>query len=234
MRFASLVLETAAARSGPRHHHASQRARGCPRSRGFTAVYVKKAAGRWLQAAVRDEVSGGLTPHERLAELEWLVGDRMNESQDAMVVTTCKWADGGNFLIREFTMKTKGQPVLSGSQRIGWDPLRRQFKTWIFDSEGGHGEGFWTHNGDQWVIKVDGVGQDGLPFVGHEHRHERLGKDRFSWESVDRTLGGSAIPGIDAFVVKVRRPRRGSKLPRLLFRRTRAAPANDPGLKFAR
>ena len=38
-------------------------------------------------------------------------------------------------------MKTGGMPVLSGTQRIGWDPLNRQFKTWIFDSEGGHAEG---------------------------------------------------------------------------------------------
>ena len=111
---------------------------------------------------------------------------------------------GGNFIDREFTMKTKGQPVLSGTQRIGWDPLKRQFKTWIFDSEGGHGEGYWTRNGNQWVIKVEGVRQDGQP-VSATNIITRLGKDRMSWQSVDRTLGGSAIPGIDEFVV-VRTP----------------------------
>ena len=112
----------------------------------FTVVYVKHD-GQWLQSAVRDEVAHDLTPHDRLKELEWLVGDWINESQDAVVQTTCKWTDDGNFLIREFTMKTHGQPVLSGTQRIGWDPTRRQFKTWIFDSEGGFGEGYWTRNG---------------------------------------------------------------------------------------
>ena len=132
------------------------------------------------------------------------MGDWVNESQDAVVSTTCKWAKGGNFLDREFTMKTKGQPVLSGTQRIGWDPLKRQFKTWIFDSEGGHGEGYWTRNGNQWVIKVEGVGQDGLP-ASATNIITRLGKDRLGWQSVDRTLGGSAIAGIDEFVV-VRTP----------------------------
>ena len=99
------------------------------------------------------------------------MGDWVNESQAAVVATTCRWAKGGNFLDREFTMKTEGQPVLSGTQRIGWDPLKRQFKTWIFDSEGGHGEGYFTHTGNQWVVKVEGVGQDGTTRVGHKHHH---------------------------------------------------------------
>lgn len=176
---------------------------GAPEITRFTAVYVKHD-NRWLQSAVRDEVSHDLAPHDRLKDLEWLVGDWVNESQDAVVTTTCKWAKGGNFIDREFTMKTKGQPVLSGTQRIGWDPLKQQFKTWIFDSEGGHGEGYFTHNGNQWVVKVEGVRQDGLP-ASATNIITRLGKDRLSWQSVDRTLGGAAIAGVDEFVI-VRTP----------------------------
>jgi uncharacterized protein (TIGR02246 family) len=176
---------------------------GAPEITRFTAVYVKHG-GRWLQAAVRDELAHDLTPHERLKALEWLVGDWVNESQDAVVHTTCKWTDDGNFLVRDFTMKTRGEPVLSGTQRIGWDPLTRRFKTWIFDSEGGHGDGSVTNDGDRWVIKVEGVGRDGLPSSA-TNIVTRLGKDRMSWQSVDRTLGGSAIDGIDEFVV-VRTP----------------------------
>ena len=136
----------------------------------YTVVYIKND-GQWLQSAVRDEVAHDLTPHDRLKELEWLVGEWINESQDAIVQTTCKWADDGNFLIREFTMKTHGQPVLSGTQRIGWDPVRGQFKTWIFDTEGGFGEGYWTRNGDQWVIKAEGVRQDGRHASVDQHHH---------------------------------------------------------------
>ena len=133
-----------------------------------------------------------------------MVGEWVNESQDAVVQTTCKWADDGNFLVREFTMKTHGQPVLSGTQRIGWDPVRGQFKTWIFDTEGGFGEGYWTRNGDEWVIKVEGVRQDGK-HASATNILKRLGKDRASWQSVDRTLGGVALPGIDEFTL-VRKP----------------------------
>ena len=174
-----------------------------PQITRFTVVYIKKN-GHWIQAAVRDELSHGLSPHDRLKELEWLVGDWVNESQDAVVNTSCKWTDDGNFLIRDFTMKTQGQPVLSGTQRIGWDAVKRQFKTWVFDSEGGFGEGYWTRDGDRWLIKADGVRQDGQ-LASATNIVTRLGKDRMSWQSVDRTLGGAAVAGITEFTV-VRKP----------------------------
>jgi uncharacterized protein (TIGR02246 family) len=176
---------------------------GPPESTRFTAIYIKQD-GKWLQSAVRDEVARDVSAHEHLKELEWLVGEWVNESQDAVVLTTCKWATGGNFIDREFTMKTKGNPVLSGTQRIGWDPLKHQFKTWIFDSEGGHGEGYFSREGNRWMVKVEGVRQDGLA-VTATNIITRIGKDRFGWQSLDRTLGGSSVPGVDEFVV-VRTP----------------------------
>ncbi len=179
-----------------------------PETSRFTVVYVKHD-GQWLQSAIRDEVTSDVTPHDRLKELDWLVGDWINESQDAVVQTTCKWTDDGNYLVREFTMKTHGQPVLSGTQRIGWDPTRHQFKTWIFDSEGGFGEGYWTHGGNQWVIKVEGVRQDGK-HASATNIITRLGKDRASWQSVDRTIGGAAVPGVDEFTI-VRKPPEAGK-----------------------
>ena len=181
---------------------------GSPEKTRFTAVYVK-TGGQWLQSAVRDEVSHDLTPHDRLKELEWMVGDWVNESQDAVVNTTCKWTADGNFLVREFTMKTQGQPVLSGTQRIGWDPVRHQIKTWIFDSEGGYGEGYWTRDGDRWLIKTDGVRQDGK-HASATNIITRLGKDRASWQSVDRTVGSAAVPGVDEFTI-VRKPPEAGK-----------------------
>ncbi len=174
----------------------------------FTVVYIK-TNGQWLQSAVRDEFSHDLGPHDRLKELEWLVGDWINESQDAVVNTTCTWSADGNFLIREFTMKTQGQSVLSGTQRIGWDAVKHQFKTWIFDSEGGFGEGYFTRNGNRWLVKTDGVRQDGKP-ASATNIITRIGKDRIGWQSVDRTLGGAAIAGINEFTV-VRKPPEAGK-----------------------
>ena len=59
-------------------------------------------------------------------------------------------------------------------------------------------------DGDRWVIKIDGVGGDEQP-MSATNIVTRLGKDRMTWQSAERTRGGSAIPGIDEFVV-VRKP----------------------------
>ena len=174
----------------------------------FTAIYVKED-GHWLQAAVRDEPVASLSVHDRLRELEWLVGEWVNESQEAVVFTTCRWADNGNFLLREFTVKAQGKPVMSGSQRIGWDPVKRQFKSWVFDSEGGYVEAYWTRDGNQWLVKAEGVHSNGEP-ASATNIITRLGRDRIGWQSVNRTLGGAAVPGVDEFTL-VRKPPEISK-----------------------
>ena len=62
---------------------------------------------------------------------------------------------------------------MTGQQRIGWDPLARQFKSWVFDSQGGFGEGEFSHDGDAWLIKARGVRSDGRPGVGDARHHPR-------------------------------------------------------------
>ena len=108
-------------------------------------------------------------------------GDWINESADAIVNTSCKWSDDGNFLIRAFTMKTQGQPVLSGTQRIGWDAVKHQFKMWVFDSEGGFGDGYWTRDGRP-MADQGRWGAAGWPSrVGHEYHHpSRQGSDELA------------------------------------------------------
>ncbi len=169
----------------------------------FTTIYVKHE-GHWLQAMVRDEPEVDITPHQRLKQLEWLVGEWVNESPNSVVHTTCKWTEDGNFLVREFSVKSQGESVLSGTQRIGWDPVRKQFKLWVFDSEGGFGEGFATREGDRLIIKAEGVRQDGQ-HASVTNVITQLGKDRMRWQSLNRTIGGSAVPGVDQFVI-VRKP----------------------------
>ena len=59
------------------------------------------------------------------------------------------------------------------------------------------------------MIKVEGVRQDGQ-HASATNIITRLGKDRASWQSVDRTLGGTAMPGIDEFTI-VRKPPEAGK-----------------------
>jgi uncharacterized protein (TIGR02246 family) len=132
----------------------------------YSALLVR-SDGRWLQASVHEYPDRAPTPHERLKELEWLLGDWVDESDEGVVHTTCHWSEDKNYLIRDFTLRVAGQPAMSGSQRIGWDPLTRQFKSWVFDPDGGYNEALWCRNGtNQWIIKATGVLADGRTVAG--------------------------------------------------------------------
>jgi uncharacterized protein (TIGR02246 family) len=174
-----------------------------PRTNRYSVIYARQG-GRWLHARVRDEPEENVPAHERLRELEWLLGEWVNESDDEVVFTTCKWSDDGNFLLREFDVKVEGRISLRGTQRIGWDPQQRRFRTWIFDDSGGFAEGLLSRNDDRWVVKGSGVRSDGQS-VSFTTAITSLGKDRLRWEVLDRTVDGEAMPGTDRFDL-VRRP----------------------------
>ncbi len=169
----------------------------------YTVVLVKHD-GRWLQASVRDEHDPNAPHSERLKALEWLIGDWVSESADAVVQTSCTWSANKSYLLRSFTVQLHGKPAMTGEQRIGWDPLARQFRSWVFDSDGGFGEGAISHDGDRWLIKAHGVRSDGRP-ASVTHVITRVNKDMIRWRAVDRTIAGQGTPDIDEFVL-VRKP----------------------------
>jgi len=174
-----------------------------PETNRYSVIYVKQG-GRWLHARIRDEEPEEARAHEHLKDLEWMLGEWVNENDNAIVSTTCTWSDDGSFLLRKFDVKIEGVIALKGTQRIGWDPLLGQFRTWVFDSEGGFGEGVFSRDGEQWIVKATGVRSDGKA-ASATNIITPVTKDRIGWEAVDRTIGGVAVPGIDEFFV-VRKP----------------------------
>jgi uncharacterized protein (TIGR02246 family) len=171
----------------------------------YHALYVRRD-GRWLQSSVYDlpGEAAKAGPADHLKELEWLVGEWIDEGDAAVVQTTCRWDSTRAFLIRDFELKLAGRGVLSGTQRIGWDPSTEQFRSWVFDSEGGFSEGRWTRDGERWVIKNEGVVPDGR-VVTATNSVTRENNDRIRWSTADRTLGGRALED-DAEVILVRKP----------------------------
>ena len=87
------------------------------------------------------------------------------------------------------------------SQRIGWDPLRKQFKAWAFDSEGGYGESNWTPTETGWLIKATSVNSDGTTASATNHI-EPTGLDRYVFQSVDRVPGNELLPPVQVTVVR--------------------------------
>ncbi len=180
-----------------------------PSTRHYTVLFVKQG-NRWLYSRVREEPEKGLSHHQRLLELEWLVGDWLDESPDSVVHTTCRWTEDQNFLIRDFTVRVQGKPVMTVSERIGWDPATRQIKSWVFDSEGGHGSGLWSRNGNEWVIKSTGILPDGRTATA-THILTRISPQSARWSSVERTVGDQVVPDHAEYVMVRRPPQPGTK-----------------------
>ncbi len=175
-----------------------------PETNPYSVIYARQD-GRWLHARIRDEQPDEVSPHEQLLQLEWMLGEWVNESDDGIVKTNCKWSDNGNFLLREFDVKVEGRIALSGTQRIGWDAERKQFRTWVFDDRGGFAVGLLSRDGDRWINKASGVRSDGQS-VSTTNAFTALGKDRILWETLERTIGGEVVPGADQFYLVRRAP----------------------------
>ena len=167
----------------------------------YTFVMIKQQ-GEWKIASgreVNDEDS--LSPHERLKPLAWLVGDWVDEGSDAVIQISCKWSEDTNYLLVDFNAKIQGKPAMKSSQRIGWDPLTEKIKSWVFDSDGGHGEGIWVQVENRWVIKSTAVlpdGQTGSATIVLEPE----GKDSYIMKGFDRIRGKTAEPDFEVKIVR--------------------------------
>lgn len=168
------------------------------RSAGSTRYFVTyvKRDGKWLQDSIRDyplaEPAPAGSAHDQLQELEWLVGEWVDESDEAVVRTTCRWSENQSFLIRSFRVRIQGKDEMTGTQRIGWDPRLKQIRSWVFDSDGGFSEALWSRDGERWVIKTTGVLKDGRS-ASATNILTRINRDHAKWASVDRTIGGEVM-----------------------------------------
>jgi len=175
----------------------------------YTVVHVKRD-GKWLMAMARDEEGPPPSSREQLRPLAWLVGEWVDDGGSVVVNSTCRWSEDGNFLLQEFTLKVSGKNAMNVSQRIGWDPIAKRVRSWVFDSEGGFGESLWTRDEDDdiWVIKATGVRPDGTT-GSSTNVLVPAGKDAYVWRSRDRIVGDEIVPPVEVKVVrKLAQPKR--------------------------
>jgi uncharacterized protein (TIGR02246 family) len=155
----------------------------------YTAVHVKEGDD-WKIASVRERAVPSSRPHrEKLRELDWLLGDWIDESSDAAILFSCRPVDDGNFLTRDFVVRVGDEPALTGTQRIGWDPMTRTFRMWYFDSEGGYGEGTLSKRDDEeWILSLSGVTADSEP-ASATFLYRPVTSNRIVWRVVDQMIG---------------------------------------------
>lgn len=166
----------------------------------YSAVYVKRD-GQWLLDRVTEEEP--FKPHsnyEHLKELEWMVGTWIDEDAKSKIETNVHWAKNQNFLIRSFTISVGDRINQSGMQIVGWDAGKKKIRSWVFDSEGGFGEGTWSKKGNTWHIQTAGTTNDGRK-VSSVNIISLVNNDQFTWQIVNGQIGDELLPNVDAVLV---------------------------------
>jgi uncharacterized protein (TIGR02246 family) len=171
----------------------------------YEVIHVKQN-GQWRMASARDLPDETGSASEQLKQLGWLVGDWVDENPDSLVVSTYRWSENKHFILCDFTVKIEGRPVMSGTQRIGWDPLSKKIRSWAFDSEGGYMEGSWSREGNQWIIKSQGATSDGKEASATNYV-TRVKHHHMTWESRDREVGGEKTADLGPFTITRQPPK---------------------------
>jgi uncharacterized protein (TIGR02246 family) len=162
----------------------------------YTAVYVKRDHQWLLDRMTEEEIVAPPSHYEQLKGLEWMVGRWVDQDDKASVVTECKWARNNNFLVRNFEVQVRDRIDMSGMQIIGWDPVAKQIRSWVFDSDGGFGQGTWTKKENRWYVQQSGVLPDGRKSSA-VNIFTFLDENTFTLQSINRTVDGELLPNVD-------------------------------------
>jgi uncharacterized protein (TIGR02246 family) len=173
----------------------------------YTATWVREAGG-WKIAGLREyKLDGGSA---RLADLDWMVGDwtvidnareTKGNAGAPVIEVSVRWNATKTFLLRDMKILQGGTAVAHVTQRIGWDPLSRQLRSWVFDATGAHGEGVWSKDGDAWVARTTAVQPDGTR-TSTVNVYLYDGKGRCTWQSFPTHAGGEHVPPVTMTMIR--------------------------------
>lgn len=181
----------------------------------YSVLYVKKD-GKWQQQEVRDypeavAAEEGMPEEEEaidfenpLSQLDWLIGEWVDESPTQIISHRCRYILGGKYIVREYSTSYDGNETVSGVHVIGYDAQSGLINSWGFDAEGSHGKAFWTRDGERWVLKMEGVLGDGRT-VSATQILDRVNNDTLRMISLERTLDDTMAPDRDEIFL-VRKP----------------------------
>lgn len=189
---------------------------GRPLSGRFSATWVRHE-GAWKLGALREARGEEPTAAAVLAELDWMVGDWVvvddhpAADQQAAIEVSTRWNESKTYLIRELRIPAEGATPLTITQRIGWDPLTKSVHSWVFGSDGSHGEADWTREGRSWVAKSRAVNPAGVQSTSL-NIYTYDGKDRCVWKSLPTHVGSEHVPPVT--LTMIRKPQAGGVQPR--------------------
>ncbi|HVJ87502.1 MAG TPA: nuclear transport factor 2 family protein [Caulifigura sp.] len=158
--------------------------------------------GQWKMVSARSMGEELVSSYEHLRQLDFLLGDWIDEDPNSVVESSFRFESGKNFLIHEFSVRRGKSVVQTGTHRIGWDPQAKRIRGWIFDSQGGFGESSWEEVDGSWIVKSTGVSSEGASVSGT--RTLTPDGERIRVRVTERVAQGQRAPDLD--FTMVRRP----------------------------
>lgn len=167
-----------------------------PHDSTYLALHVKKA-GQWKLDSVREtDIPEAASAASPLQDLAWLAGDWGDASPGVNGEATVTWTKNRTFLNYAFKFSAPGTDDFEGAQVIGWDPAAGAIRSWMFDSDGGFGEGTWSKKDNSWVVKFNQVLPDGRKACA-TGIYTLVDSNTFTWKSIGRKLDNQFLPNID-------------------------------------
>jgi uncharacterized protein (TIGR02246 family) len=162
-------------------------------TRSLFRASLEKVGASWLFASVEESELPADSP-TGMSQLGWLAGTWIQALPSGDVKNTYHWVEGGAFLIRNYSRAAKQGPAVEGTQIFGWDAEQQCVRTWLFDSNGSFGEGYWQRQGpDKWVNKMALKLPDGRR-GSLTQIMTRKGDNEIILQSVDREIDGQFQP----------------------------------------
>lgn len=164
-------------------------------------VDVEQAEPDLKDNEIPSETSSETSSYDYLKIFEWLVGDWKDDSDDVNITYKYEWDENKNFLKQHFSVILGEDEVdLHGIQVFGWDPIKKQIRSWIFDSDGGFGESFWSKVNGKWYATTTYVLPDGTK-ASAVHVFKKINDSAYSFSSESRELGGEMLPDAGPFTI---------------------------------
>ncbi|MHB8898358.1 MAG: hypothetical protein ACYC6Y_06395 [Thermoguttaceae bacterium] len=154
----------------------------------------------------------------RLQDLAWIIGQWQGEyllpdgypelgPAGAKVFHTesWRWSLAKKYIVLKFDDQIDGKTVSSGEELVGLDISTGKLMHWFFGSSGGHGQGEWSRQGDDWMLKWHGIGTGGKEIAGTSDQI-LIDAETYTWQMRDLTEDGKKVADWPKVTLKRTKP----------------------------
>lgn len=166
----------------------------------FIADLIKENDVWLLKKVDEADIQAPPSHYEQLKELDWIIGNWKSDSESRSLDLTVDWDKNKNFITMNFNTLTLDEVDLEGQQIIGWDPAKERIRSWMFDSDGGFGEGLWSKQDKDWFVTMTFTLPDGRK-ASATHIYTPVDANSFKFASVDRDVDGKILPDAETVTI---------------------------------